>query len=96
MWKSQVRGGAIPGNNGSGCNRDGESSWSGGHPISAKVLNEISCDTSGMLSIRPIHVDTDVTQGIGLGVKRKAMSHMRRAGQAVLSLASLRDMNLST
>lgn len=96
MWTSQVRGGAIPGNNGSGCNRDGASSWSGGHPVSAKILNETSCNTSGMLSIRTIHVDTDVTQGIGLGVKRKAMSHMRRAEQAVLSLARLRDMNLRT
>lgn len=96
MWKSQFRGRAIPGNAESGYNGDGESSWSGRHQISARVLNETSCHTGGLLSIRPIRVDTEVTQGIGLGVKRKAMSHMRRAGQAVLSLARFRDMNLST
>lgn len=62
MWKSQFRGGVIPSNNGSKCNRDGEASWSRGHHILARVLDVTSWNTDGKSSIRPFHVVPEVVQ----------------------------------
>lgn len=33
------------------------------HQISARVLNRTSCNTGGVLLVRPIHVNPEVTQG---------------------------------
>lgn len=87
-------------NGGSACNGDGEGKWgagsrTGGHWISARAWNEMPCHTDGVSSVTPVHVDSDVTQGVGLGVKRKAMSRTRRAGQAVVSPVRFGDMTWS-